>query len=149
DEIILQASAEESDLKLLWTYVIIEVAIVILSDLFGRLINLTDGLLGDLYNNMSSEKIIRKTNELSISQLEDPDFYDKLERARNQTVRRVDLMSSILGQAQSMISMVSLIAGLIYFAPILILILVLSIIPSFINEARFSSNRYSLARSWT
>src|SRR5690625_7580949 len=58
-------------------------------------------------------------------------------------------MSNILGQAESMISMISLIAGLIYFAPILILFLILSIIPSFINEARFSSTRYSLARCWT
>src|SRR5699024_7112708 len=149
DEIILQVSLADKDLSLLWKLVVIEFGVVVLSDLLGRLTNLTDGLLGDLYSNMSSEKIIRKTSQLTIEQLENPDFYDKLERARTQTSSRVDLMSNILGQAESMISMVSLIAGLIYFAPILILILVLSIIPSFINEARFSSNRYSLARSWT
>src|SRR5699024_1198224 len=91
----------------------------------------------------------RKASQLTIAQLENPEFYDKLELARSQTNRRVDLMSNILGQAESVISMVSLIAGLVYFAPILILILVLSIIPSFINEARFSSTRYSIARSWT
>jgi len=149
DEIILQVSLADKDLSLLWKLVAIEFGVVVLSDLLGRLTNLTDGLLGDLYSNMSSEKIIRKTSELTIEQLENPDFYDKLERARTQTNSRVDLMSNILGQAESMISMISLIAGLIYFAPILILILILSIIPSFINEARFSSTRYSLARSWT
>lgn len=149
DEIMLQISLFEKDLDLLWKYVVLEFSIAILSDLLGRLINLTDGLIGDLYSNASSEKIIRKTSQLTIAQLEDPDFYDKLERARTQTNRRVDLMSNILGQAESMISMISLIAGLVYFAPILILILVLSIIPSFINEARFSSTRYSIARSWT
>ncbi len=149
DEIILQVSLEDKDFTQLWNYVLIEFSVAILSDLLGRLINLTDGLLGDLYSNASSEKIIRKTSELTIAQLEDPDFYDKLERARTQTNSRVDLMSNALGQAESMISMVSLIAGLVYFEPILILILVLSIIPSFINEAKFSSNRYSLARSWT
>lgn len=149
DEIILQVSLEEQDLSLLWKYVALEFAVVILSDLLGRVINLTDGLIGDIYNIFSSERIIRKTSQLTIAQLEDPDFYDKLERARTQTSRRVDLMSNILGQAESMISMASLIAGLIYFAPALILLLVLSIIPSFINEAKFSSTRYSLARSWT
>lgn len=149
DEIIHQVSLTDKDLSMLWRYVAIEFALVILSDLLGRFINLTDSLLGDLYSNKSSEKIIRKSSELSITQLEDPDFYDKLERARNQTVRRVDLMSNILSQGEGLISMATLIAGLIYFAPILILILILSIIPSFINEARFSTTRYSLARSWT
>ncbi|OAD92110.1 ABC transporter ATP-binding protein [Aequorivita soesokkakensis] len=149
DEIILQVSLEDKDFTMLWNYVIIEFSVAVLSDLLGRLINLTDGLLGDLYSNASSEKIIRKTSELTIAQLEDPEFYDKLERARTQTNSRVDLMTNALGQAESLISMVSLIAGLIYFEPILILILVLSIIPSFINEAKFSSTRYSLARSWT
>ncbi|MCZ2102643.1 MAG: ABC transporter ATP-binding protein/permease [Chitinophagales bacterium] len=149
DEIIHQVSLENKDLTVLWKYVALELGIVIASDLLSRVINLTDSLLGDLYSNRSSEKIIRKSSELSISQLEDPDFYDKLERARSQTVRRVDLMSNILSQAESLISMTTLIAGLIYFAPVLILILILSIIPSFINEAKFSSTRYSLARSWT
>jgi len=149
DEIILQVSLPDKDFTQLWNYVIIEFSVAVLSDLLGRLINLTDGLLGDLYSNASSEKIIRKTAELTIAQLEDPEFYDKLERARTQTNGRVDLMTNALGQAESLISMVSLIAGLVYFEPILILILVLSIIPSFINEAKFSSTRYSLARSWT
>lgn len=149
DEIILQVSLEDKDFTLLWNYVIIEFSVAVLSDLLGRLINLTDGLLGDLYSNASSEKIIRKTSELTIAQLEDPEFYDKLERARTQTNSRVDLMSNALGQTESLISMVSLIVGLVYFEPILILILVLSIIPSFINEAKFSRTRYSLARSWT
>ena len=149
DEIILQISLPEKDFSQLWKYVLIEFATAILSDLLGRFTNLTDGLLGDLYSNASSEKIIRKTAELTISQLEDPEFYDKLERARTQTTGRVDLMSNALGQAESLISMFSLIAGLVYFEPILILILIVSIIPSFINEAKFSSTRYSLARSWT
>ena len=149
DEIILQVSLENQDFTQLWNLVILEFCVAVLSDLLGRLINLTDGLLGDLYSNASSEKIIRKTAELTIAQLEDPEFYDKLERARTQTNSRVDLMSNALGQAESLISMISLIAGLVYFEPILILILILSIIPSFINEAKFSSTRYSLARSWT
>lgn len=149
DEIILQVSLEDKDFTQLWNYVLIEFSLAILSELLGRLINLTDGLLGDLYSNDSSEKIIRKTAELTIAQLEDPEFYDKLERARTQTNSRVGLMSNVMGQAESLISIVTLIAGLVVFEPILILILILSIIPSFINEAKFSSTRYSLARSWT
>src|SRR5690554_6202470 len=103
DEIIFQVSLPEKDFTQLWNYVIIEFSVAVLSDLLGRLINLTDGLLGDLYSNASSEKIIRKTSELTIAQLEDPEFYDKLERARTQTNSRVELMSNALGQAESVI----------------------------------------------
>ncbi|MGB3591196.1 MAG: ABC transporter ATP-binding protein, partial [Nonlabens sp.] len=149
DEVILQISLEVQDLTRLWTYVGIELGVAIAADLLNRLIVLTDGLIGDLYSNASSERIIRKTSELTLEQLEDPEFYDKLERARQQTSSRVGLMSAALTQVQSIISIVSLIAGLIYFEPWLILLLVLSIIPSFINEAKFSGHRYSVARSWT
>jgi ATP-binding cassette subfamily B protein len=149
DEIILQVNAEVADFSKIWFYVAIELGIAILSDIINRIISLTDGLIGDLYSNASSVKIITKTKDLSISQLEDSEFYDKLERARTQTSGRVSLMSNTLSQIQSLIVIISLIAGLIYFEPWLILILILSIIPAFINELKFSSSKYSIARSWT
>ncbi|WP_179333832.1 ABC transporter ATP-binding protein [Winogradskyella costae] len=149
DEIILQISLDIPDYNSLWTYVAIEFALIIISDLVSRAISLTDGLLGDEYSIATSITIIKKTNQINISLLEDSEFYDKLERARTQTTGRVGLMSNVLGQAQSAISIATLVAGLIYFEPYLIILLILSIIPSFINEVRFSQQQYSLARSWT
>ncbi|WP_452230330.1 ABC transporter ATP-binding protein [Lacinutrix sp. MEBiC02404] len=149
DEIILQTKVDASDLTLLWTYVAIEFGLIILSDLVSRAISLTDSLLGDSYSIDSSIRIIKKTNQINISLLEDSEFYDKLERARTQTTGRVGLMSNALGEVQSLISILTLVAGLIYFEPYLILLLVLSIIPSFINEIWFSQQQYSLARGWT
>lgn len=149
DEIIRITTTTEVNHDLLWKYVFVEFVLVILSDLFSRAISLTDGILGDQYNIKTSVQIIKKTNEVDISLLENSEFYDKLDRARTQTMGRVDLMSNVLGQAQTTISIATLIAGLIYFEPYLIILLVLSIIPSFINEVRFSQQQYSLARSWT
>ena len=149
DEIIRITSKGEKDFSELWKYVLIEFILVVLSDLVSRAISLTDGILGDQYNIKTSVKIIEKTNEIDISLLENSEFYDKLDRARTQTMGRVDLMSNVLGQAQTTISIITLVAGLIYFEPYLIILLVLSIIPSFINEVRFSQQQYSLARSWT
>lgn len=149
DAIIKIISHGETDYSKLWKFVALEFGLVVLSDLVSRAISLTDGILGDQYNINSSVKIIKKTNEIDISLLENSEFYDKLDRARTQTAGRVDLMSNVLGQAQTTISIISLVIGLIYFEPYLILLLVLSIIPSFINEVRFSQQQYSLARSWT
>ena len=94
-------------------------------------------------------KLYVKTSELNISQLEDAEFYDKLERARTQTNSRVNLMSNALSQIQDLIAISSLVVGLVYFEPWLILLLLVSIVPSFLNEYKFSSTQYSLARSWT
>src|SRR5690606_19479435 len=94
DEIILQTQIDVSDLTQLWTYVGIELGLVVLSDLMGRAISLTDGLLGDAYSIVSSVSIIKKTNQIDISLLEDSEFYDKLERARVQTAGRVGLLSN-------------------------------------------------------
>ena len=149
DAIIQITTHGEKDYSALWRSVAIEFILVVLSDLVGRAISLTDGILGDQYNINSSIKIIKKTNEIDISLLENSEFYDKLDRARTQTAGRVDLMSNVLGQAQTTISIFSLVIGLIYFEPYLIVLLILSIFPSFINEVRFSQQQYSLARSWT
>lgn len=149
DEIILLTSVQEKDLSNLWMYVGIELGILVFSDIVNRIINLTDGLLGDQYSINSSVLLINKTSDVELSQLEDSEFYDKLERARQQTAGRVGLLSNMLGQIQDFFALASLVAGLIYFEPWLIVLVVISIIPSFLNEIKFSNSSYSLSKSWT
>ncbi|MFT4734671.1 MAG: ATP-binding cassette subfamily B protein [Algoriphagus sp.] len=149
DEVILQVSADPKVFDQLWVLIAIEFGLALLSDLLKRGVNLTDGLLGDQYSNASSVELIKKTAELNLNQLEDAEFYDKLERARRQTTNRVGLMSNILTQAQDIIVILSLLGGLVVFEPWLLVLLVVSIIPTIINEIKFSGTSYSLARSWT
>ncbi len=149
DEIIFLQAQDVRDFSNLWWYIGIEFGLVVLSDLIGKFVRLTDGLLGDLYSNASSIKLIKKTADLQLSQLEDAETYDKLERARRQTTNRVGLMSSIMTQAQDFIVIISLLGALIAFEPWLILLLILSVVPSVMNEIKFSGTSYSLIRSWT
>ena len=149
DEVVLQIASESKDLHRLWILVGGEFTLAIASDLLGRAISLTDALLGDQYSINSSVKLIRKTSELELNQLEDADFYDKLERARQQTTGRVALMSNVLTQSQDVVVIASLLVGVVAFEPWLIILLVVSIIPTIINEIKFSGTSYSLARSWT
>ena len=138
-----------TDFDNLWKWVVVELGLVVLSDVFNRVISITEGLIGDQYSIKSSVLLINKTAEVEMYQLEDPTFYDKLERARQQTNGRVSLLSSLLTQGQDLITIIQYIAALIYFEPWLILIVILSIIPTFINDLKFSSQSYSLSRSWT
>lgn len=149
DEIILQVNASPQDFSQLWIYIAAELLTVVVSDLINRATGLTDGFLGDRYSIDSSVLLIKKTSEVELSQLEDSEFYDKLERARQQTTNRVGLMSNVLGQFQDLFTVISLVFGLIYFEPWLLVLLIISIIPAFINDLKFSASSYSLARSWT
>ncbi|MDH3650154.1 MAG: ABC transporter ATP-binding protein/permease [Saprospiraceae bacterium] len=149
DDIVFQIGQDEKNLNLIWVYLAIEFGLALFSDLLSRLINLVDALLGDLYANQSSVELIQKAALMDLAQFEDPDFYDKLERARRQTTGRVTLMTMVLSQLQDIITVITLAAGLVFFAPLLIVLLIVAIVPSFLNEAYFSRTSYSLARSWT
>ena len=145
DEVIAIVNTGESqELNKLYLLIAIEFGIAIFSDVFNRLIGTTDTLMGSLYSNDSSVELIQKTARVDLQYLEDSEFYDKLERARRQTVGRVNLMSNSLAQAQDFITIVSLISALIYFYPILVILLVISIIPTLLNELKFSSSNYKL-----
>ena len=133
----------------LWLMVGLELGLALFSDLLNRGINLLDGLLGDLVANKTSEDLIRHAAVLDLYQFEDAEFYDKLERARRQTTGRTILLSLVLTQAQDLITVLFLAAGLIAFNPWLLLILFIAIIPNFLQENYFNQQMYSLTRSWT
>lgn len=149
DEVIHQISAPQKDFTQLWWWLGMELGLAAFSEIFNRLISLTDALLGDLYANHSSVELMHKASTLDLSMFEDSEFYDKLERARRQTTGRVVLMSMVLSQLQDLITIVFLAAGLVAFEPWLILILIVAVLPSFLSEAYFSRSSYSLVRSWT
>jgi ATP-binding cassette subfamily B protein len=149
DEIILQIEQPEPSYQLIWIYLGLELGLALLSDVINRGITLLDSLLGDLFSNETSVKLIRHAATLDLYQFEDSQFYDKLERARRQTTSRTVLMSQVLTQAQDIITIVFFSIGLIAFKPLLILILFIAIIPSFLGESAFSERSYSLTRGWT
>ena len=150
DEVIyLNANPSVTDHAYLWKLIALEFGLAIFTDALNRIINLLDSLLGDSFANFTSLKIMNHAATLDLDQLEDSEFYDKLERARQQTVGRTMLLSQIMGQMQDLISMAFLVTGLIAFNPWLILLLIIAIIPSFLGESHFNNQNYSLSRSQT
>lgn len=137
------------ELSYLWTLVAIELGLAIFSDLLGRGVALVDSLLGDLFTNETSVRLMRHAARLDLRHFEDAEFYDRLERARRQTTGRIALLSQILGQAQDLITIATLGAGLVIMAPWLIFLLVFALVPAFLGEAHFNSLSYSLMYSWT
>jgi ATP-binding cassette, subfamily B, bacterial len=130
----------------LWRLVAFEFGLAILSDALSRAIGLLDSLLGDLFSNFTSEKIMIHAATLDLDQFEDSAFYDKLERARQQTTGRTILLSQVLSQVQDLITMGFLAAGLAVFNPWLILLLLVAVVPAFLGESYFNDRGYALSR---
>jgi ATP-binding cassette subfamily B protein len=149
DLVVHLSTGRIHDTTHLWELVIIEFALAILSDALGRATTLIDSLLGDLFSNFTSIKIMQHAATLDLEQFEDSTFYDKLERARQQTIGRTILLSQVLSQLQDMITMGFLAAGLIVFNPWLIVLLFVAVLPAFMGEAYFNDQTYSLSRRQT
>ena len=149
DQVVFFTHTPAISHKYLWQLVAVEFGFAILSDALSRATNLIDSLLGDLFSNYTSIKIMQHAAILDLDQFEDSTFYDKLERARQQTVGRTVLLSQVLSQLQDLITMLFLAAGLIVFNPWLILLLIVAVIPAFLGESYFNDKNYSLNRRQT
>lgn len=150
DEVVrLMQAPGEKELQYLFTLIALEFGIAVVSDLLNRATALLDSLLGDKFANETSVKLMEHAAKLDLDQFEDSVFYDKLERARRQTLNRTVLMSQVLAQGQDVVTMAFLAVGLIAFNPWLILLLIVAVIPAFLGESHFNERSYSLVHGWT
>ena len=121
-----------------------ELALAILSDVLGRIVELVDSLLSERVTNGSSVSLMEHAATLDLEDFEDAEFQDQLERARRQTSGRLTLMSQLLGQAQDIVTVASFAAGLLVYAPWLIVLLLVALLPVFLGEAHFNAQTYTL-----
>ena len=149
DQVVQMSHSSGGSHHYLWELVAIEFILAIVSDGLVRASTLIDSLLGDLFSNYTSIKIMKHAATLDLEQFEDSEFYDKLERARQQTVGRTVLLSQVLSQVQDFITMAFLAVGLIVFNPWLIVLLFVAVLPAFMGEAYFNDQNYSLSRRQT
>lgn len=149
DNVVTISHSPVKDMSQLWELVGLEFALAILTDALSRAITLMDSLLGDLFSNYTSVKIMAHAATLDLDQFEDSVFYDKLERARQQTIGRTILLSQVMSQVQDLITMGFLAVGLMTFNPWLIVLLLIAIIPAFLGESYFNDRSYALTRGQT
>jgi ATP-binding cassette, subfamily B, bacterial len=144
------ASREGSpNLSRLWRLIALEIAIVTTSDILARTSSLVESLLGDLFSNHTSVRLMEHAATLDLAHFEDPAFYDQLERARRQTTSRIGLLAQLLSIGQDGLTLISLGAALVVYSPWLLLLLAVAVLPSFFGETHFASLEYSMQFRWT
>ena len=137
------------DLSQLWRLIGLEVAIVLVGEALARGSSLVESLLGDLFSNHTSVRLMEHAATLDLYHFEDPAFYDQLERARRQTTGRIGLLAQLLGMAQDALTLMSFGAALLVYSPWLLLLLAVTVLPSFLGETHFATLEYSLLFRYT
>ena len=122
----------------------IEFALAVASDILGRIVGLVDSLLSELYSNATSVRLMEHAASLDLEDFEDADLQDRLDRARRQVSGRSSLMSQLLGQAQDIVTIISFAIGLLVYAPWLIALLLVALVPAFVGEMHFNAKSYAV-----
>ena len=149
DQVVRSVAGEIGNRSVIWNLVAVEFGLAILNDLLARAIALSDSLLGDRFTNVVSVRLMEHASSLDLVRFEDPEFYDKLERARRQTTGRIGLLSTLASLAQELVTLATLSAGLIWFSPWLVLLLAIAVVPNFLGETHFAGLAYSMLYRWT
>ena len=128
-----------------WFWVGIEFGLAALGHGIGRGVDFLDGLISDRFSLGLGLKIMRHAATLDLSSFEDPAFHDRLVRARAQSTDRTKMLASAGWLLQRFVMLGSLAGGIVFYAPWLLVVLFLCVVPSFLVESHFAFLGYGLA----
>lgn len=136
------AGIKSNDFDPIWRLLALEFALAVISDVLGRGVSLLDSLLSERFSIAMSLRLMQHAATLDLEDFEDSEVQDRLERARQQASGRTGLMSQLFNQAQDVITIVSFGASLVVYAPWLLVLMGIALVPAFIGEVHFNAQSY-------
>jgi len=127
-----------------WWLVALEFGLAFLGTILARLCDYCDGLLADRFTRHVSVRVMEHASRLDLSSYEDPEFYNKLERARHQATDRIGMVQAFGQLLQGAITAITLSVSILAFSPWLLLLLIAGVIPAFLGESHFAFLGYAL-----
>src|ERR1051325_9488611 len=129
DEVVLLTRHERASPERIWHLLIIEFALVVAGDIISRVTNLCDAILGDRFTQSVNIKLLEHANRLDLETFESPAFHDRLERARSQASSKLGVFSNVAQCFQQSATLASLLMGMVFFAPALVLLQAAAVVP--------------------
>jgi ATP-binding cassette subfamily B protein len=129
--------------------ILLEFTLAIGAEILSRTGSLVDRILGMKFSISTTIRLMEHSATLDLEQFEDSEVQDRLERARTQTYQGLGVMGQVFGQVQTLITIVSFAAGLVVYAPWLIVLLFVALVPAFVGEAHYNALEYALQWSRT
>ena len=127
-----------------WWLVGAECALAITGAILGRLGGFLDALMADRFARHVSVRVMAHAASLDLATYENPLFHDVLERARVQATDRIGMVQAFGALIQQTVTVVTLSAGIVYFSPWLLVVLVAAVVPTFIGESHYAFLGYEL-----
>ncbi len=151
DGVVMQMNAvragASADYWAVLQLVLLEGFIIALMNVAQRGINACQSLLRAQLGQRVNEMILEKALTLDLSQFEDAEFYDKLQRARREASSRpLSLVMRSFGLFQQLISLVSFGILIAQFSIWAMVLLIVAGLPAFVAETKFSGDAFRLFR---
>ena len=141
----IQGDRAPEQIKAVFVYLILELILFLLGTALNHARRLIQQLIQLQLSNHIRGEIIRKALTLDLAFFEHPEYYDRLQNARREGgYKPVELINDTFQLAQNTITLVSFAVLMLRFSPWLVVILLLTSIPAFIAETRFSEQGFRL-----
>ncbi|MGC1106742.1 MAG: ABC transporter ATP-binding protein [Candidatus Acidiferrales bacterium] len=132
-----------------WWLVGAEFALACLAMIFSRVADFCETVVADLFTRYIGKRIMEHASRLDLTSYEDSIVYDKMDRARVQGTDRVAMIRAMGQLLQQVITTITLAIQVAFYAPWILAILFIAVLPAFLGETHFSFLGYSLNFSQT
>lgn len=144
---VVFASENGGDILPVLQLVALEGAAVAAIVLTTRAQSLCTTLLREQLGFRVNSMILDKALTLDLEHFEDPDFYDRMLRARREASQRpLSLVMRSFSLVQNLVSLVTFALFLFTFSPWAVVLLVVAGLPAFVAETKFSNDAFRLFR---
>lgn len=129
----------------IWLPIGLQVGMSLLSSLLSTFSSIAQALLQEQVSNRVQLEVLKHASLLDLAYFENPESYDKIRQATNQSsYQPTSMISQIFGLGQNLVTLTSLLFLLVHLAWWLALIALLAPIPVFYFNARFAWKGYRL-----
>src|ERR1019366_9134754 len=149
DIIVNAKSHPGSNPAALWPWLVAEFALAGAMLISTRAIDFCDTRIAEEFTRQLSLDVMEHTSSIDLEALEDPSFHDKLERARVQATDRTSMLTGLGSLVQSSVMTLSLALSVAAYAPWLLALMALCVIPGFAGETAVTFESYMLGRRMT
>lgn len=149
DAILRHQSHHESSWQIIIGLFCAEFILITASDGVYRTSGYIDTVLSDRFNQRVSVRLLEHARHLDLETFENPLFQDRLERARSQVSSQLAVLMSIAQLLQTIVSVISLFAAVALFAPWLIAVQSLAVIPIAWAETHYATQIHRLYQERT
>jgi ATP-binding cassette, subfamily B, bacterial len=146
---VIEGAGRQAWPREVWWTLGAQCLLFVLADALMRATYVTDTVLMDRFQRDLGTRMIDHANRLDLEIFANPTFHDRMERARSQSAARLGVLANITQFMQQAATLLSLIAGLVFFSPLLVVFQLLTFAPLLISEGLFAQRWYQRVRLQT